>query len=181
MFCFADFKALKDKVTHSFCGEMPAGVGEAHQYNWPWHTSHWWAAGWRWGNSCQGLQGKIAFYSGNAAAAQIHYQWWALLPRTSRCQCVPTNEKSPLYPELPSQVGDGCPAPSMGLLEAGRLTGIPFGLEMRVAEQAGEKQDKKDSCSVKNRLSEFKDQSVQKNNRDSQMGGKRGKEKKEAL
>lgn len=36
MFCqsnFTDFRALKEKVTHSFCEEMLAGVGEAHQYN----------------------------------------------------------------------------------------------------------------------------------------------------
>lgn len=33
-------KALKETVTHSFCAETLAGVGEAHEHNWPAHSSH---------------------------------------------------------------------------------------------------------------------------------------------
>jgi len=32
---FPDFKALKERVAHTVCVEMLAGVGEAHQCNWP--------------------------------------------------------------------------------------------------------------------------------------------------
>lgn len=64
--------------------------------------------GWRSGRSHPKGFNAI-YYLQNAAKHQFLYSWLALLPRTSRCQCVLRKEKSPLHPHVPGarpRVGD---------------------------------------------------------------------------
>lgn len=99
------------------------------------------------GKSYRGLQRDTAFYF-----QKRRFKWWALLPRTSRCQCVLRKEKSRLHPELPSTaLCPHCPNPSKGAAGSRTRRMHPLGYgDVSGWGSVCEKQEKKDICSVDN-------------------------------
>lgn len=90
------------------------------------------------GKSYQGLQCNTAFYFQKKG-----FKWWALLPKTSRCQCVLSKENHSCILS--------CPAPSKGATGSRTPQMDPTGPgDVSGSGSVCEKQDKKDICSVDN-------------------------------
>lgn len=71
------------------------------------------------------------------------FKWWALLPKTSRCQCVLSKENHSCILS--------CPAPSKGATGSRTPRMDPTGPgDVSGSGSVCEKQDKKDICSVDN-------------------------------